>query len=218
MEHAFIENIFKEGNRYFIKIPFNVWKECETKGLIPVKVSIENTVFECKLIPKGEGVYYIPVKKEMMNQINDTEKHSISFKIINGLTRINHDSPYSTNNPVRKIDTIKSVNYPKKGYCGQICLAMLTGKSVEEIINITKAKAWQYSFSKIIETLDYFGISHDTKIIYTKGNPFVYPKCCIVNRRCNNIYHFSLYYKGKYYDTDPVDTDMIVGYLKINIE
>lgn len=63
MAYTFEETIFRSGNQYFIKIPFNVWEECNQKGLIPVKVSIEGCTFECRLIPKGEGIYYIPIKK-----------------------------------------------------------------------------------------------------------------------------------------------------------
>lgn len=46
MTYTFAERVFKQGTRHFIKIPFNVWDECGQKGLIPVKVSIENHTFE----------------------------------------------------------------------------------------------------------------------------------------------------------------------------
>ena len=51
-----------------------------------------------------------------------------TFQIIDGLTRINHDSPYSKQHPIRKIDNIQKLVYPKEGYCGQTCIAMLTAK------------------------------------------------------------------------------------------
>lgn len=215
MACTFVEKIFKQGNRYFIKIPFNVWEEFGQKGMIPVKVSIEDYAFECRLIPKGEGIYYIPVTKKLVNQIKDVV--SVSFEVINGLTRINHDSPYSKENPIRKIDTIESVTYPKAGYCGQICIAMLTGLSVNEIVNVMQTKAWQCSFSKLIETLDYFGILHGDKIIYIKEKEFILPECCIVNIKDGKISHFVLYYKGKYYDTKPIILSKIIGYLEIVI-
>ena len=31
MTYTFEEKIFKQGNRYFVKIPFNVWEECGQK-------------------------------------------------------------------------------------------------------------------------------------------------------------------------------------------
>lgn len=215
MTYTFAEKQFKQGNRHFIKIPFNVWEECGQKGLIPVKVSIDGCTFECRLVPKGGGIYYIPITKNIVNQIHSDDEISISFQIINGLTRINHDSPYSKEHPIRKIDNIQGVTYPKAGYCGQICIAMLTGLSVDEVIDVMQAKAWQCSFSKLLETLDYFGILHDDKITYTKGKEFILPECCIVNVKDEQINHLVLYYKGHYYDTKGIGFENIIGYLEI---
>lgn len=218
MTHTFTEKLFKQGNRYFIKIPFNIWEECGQKGLVPVKVSIEGFTFECRLVPKGEGTYYIPITKNVVNQIEGVDEIRISFEVISGLTRINHDSPYSKYNPIQKIDNIQSVTYSKAGYCGQICIAMLTGLSVNEVVDVMQTKAWQCSFAKLLETLDYFGISHDDKITYTKGKEFDLPECCIVNIKDVQISHLVLYYKGKYYDTKDIEFDKIIGYLGIIVD
>lgn len=218
MKYTFSGKLIQQGTRYFIEIPFNIWEEWGRKGLIPVKVCIQDYIFECRLVPKGRGVYYIPVKKQMADQLGGSNDLGISFEVISGLTRINHDSPYSKENPVRKIDGIKSVTYPKSGYCGQICIAMLTGLSVEEVIDIMQSKAWQCSFSKLLETLDYFGISHDDKVIYTRGREFSLPDCCIVNVRADEISHFVLYYKGNFYDSSEIDPNKIIGYLRILTE
>lgn len=186
-----------------------------------MRVFIEGTggcAFECRLVPKGEGNYYIPILKNIVNQIPCDDEINISFEIINGLSRINHDSPYSKENPIRKIDNIQAVTYPKDGYCGQICVAMLTGLSVDEVVDVMQAKAWQCSLSKLLETLDYYGISHSDKIIYTKGKEFVPPKCCIVNVKDGQISHLSLYYKGQYFDTKHIDFHDIIGYIEIVVE
>ena len=96
MTYTFTEKLFKQGNRYFIKIPFNVWEKCGQKGMVAVRVYIEeNCTFECKLIPKGEGTYYIPIRKNVIHQINSVDALSVAFEVISGLTRINCDSPYS---------------------------------------------------------------------------------------------------------------------------
>ncbi len=218
MIYSFIEKLLKQGNRNFIKIPFNVWEECGQKGLIPVKVSIKDCIYECKLVPKGEGVYYIPIPKSVMNKIDISNEISISFEVISRLTRINHDSPYTKENPIRKIDNIQNVTYPKAGYCGQICISMLTGLGVDEIVDIMHSKAGQCSFSKMLETLDYFGISHDDKITYTRGKEIILPDCCIVNVHTGQTSHFVLYYKGKYYDSTDINADKIIGYLTIIVE
>lgn len=65
MNFSFKEKVFKEGNRYFIRIPFNLWVETGKKGLIPIKATIMEASFQCKLISKGGGLYYIPVPKKL---------------------------------------------------------------------------------------------------------------------------------------------------------
>ena len=62
MIYRFSAFIYTEGGRAFIKIPFNLWDETGLKGNIPCRVSINGVYFECKLIPKGNGKYLIPVK------------------------------------------------------------------------------------------------------------------------------------------------------------
>lgn len=218
MEYTFTEKLFREGNRSFIKIPFNVWEECGKKGLVPVRVTLQDCVFECRLIPKGDGIYYIPVTKNVMNKIDSSGGIKVSFEVLSGLTRINHDSPYSKENPIRRIDSIQSIAYDRDGYCGQLCIAMLTGLSVEEISDIMQARAWQCSFSKLIETLDYFGIAHDDKVVYTRGKEVPLPECCIVNAKAERMGHFALYYKGKYYGGLDIEPDKITGYLRIVVE
>ncbi len=217
MGYTFKNEMFKEGNRYFIKVPFNVWEECGQKGLIPVKVSIGSIHFECRLVPKGSGIYYIPILKKLISQIMAEDSDGF-FEIIDGLTRINHDSPYSKQHPIRKIDDIHRLVYSKEGYCGQTCIAMLTGQSVESIIDIMHAKAWQCSFAKLIETLDYFGIRHEDRVIYTHGEKFILPKCCIVTVRDERISHYVLYYEGHYYDAKEIHFNEIISYLEIIAE
>jgi hypothetical protein len=191
--------VLKESNRVFIKIPFNVWEKCGQKGLIPVEVEVLGINFECKLVPKGNGIYYIPVIKEIYKNIAFDEEIDTKFKIISGLSRINSYSPYSKENPIRKIDGITYLRQPHNGCCGQACLAMLAGISVDEVIKIMKSTKWQVSLSKVIETLDYFGFTHK-KPIYTKGRKVELPKCCIVNVRGESKSHLLIYYDAKYYD------------------
>lgn len=69
MRYKFEGKCTQEGNRHFIEIPFNVWEVCEQKGNIPVEVTIEQISFECKLIPKGQGWYYIPLIKKYLTQL-----------------------------------------------------------------------------------------------------------------------------------------------------
>jgi hypothetical protein len=199
MIYNFKSIIHNEGNRSFIKIPFNVWEECGQKGLIPVEVELSDISFECKLVPKGNGIYYIPVIKEVCKKIDFHSELDVHFKIIDGLSRINSNSLYSKENPIRNIDGITYIRQQHNGYCGQTCLAMLAGISVDEVIKIMKSSKHQASISKVIETLDYFGFSHE-KPVYTKGRNVELPKCCILNFRGESKSHLSIYYDGEYYD------------------
>lgn len=102
MMYTFTENLYRQGNRYFIRIPFNVWETCNQKGMLPARVTVEDTVFECKLISKGAGTYFIPVSKAVAQQLNSDGEIPVSFEIIRELTRINKNGPYTTDHPVRK--------------------------------------------------------------------------------------------------------------------
>lgn len=213
MNYKFNGKIFLEGNKAFIEIPFNVWEECNQKGNIPVKVNLKGLVFECKLVPKGKGSYYIPVKKEYLQDIDTNEELEISFELINGLTRINNNSPYSIKNPIRKIDNIELVVQTKKGLCGHAVVAMLSGISIGEVI---KLMGLQSSMSKVIEALNYYGIAHSSKMVYNLKENTKLPKCCIVNTKG----HLMVFYEGKYYDSyagilDTFDFNEITGFLEI---
>jgi hypothetical protein len=213
MNYKFNGKIFFEGNKAFIEIPFNVWEECGQKGNIPVKVTIDDFAFECKLLPKGKGIYHIPIIKSILNEIAPNKELEISFELISGLTRINNDSPYSLDNPIRKIDSINFITQPKNGLCGQTSVAMLTGASLEEVISLMGSKC---SLSKVIETLDYYGIAHSSKMIYNLKEDGNLPKCCIINTEG----HLTVFYDGKYYDSskgilESLDLNKITGYLEI---
>jgi hypothetical protein len=213
MNYKFIGKIFFEGNKAFIEIPFNVWEECNKKGNIPVRVSLKGSDFECKLVPKGKGNYYIPVKKEYLEEGDINQEIEISFELINGLTRINNNSTYSLENPIRKIDNIELVVQNKKRLCGQAVVSMLSGATMEEVI---KLMGPQSSMSKVIEVLDYYGIAHSSKMIYNLKENTKLPKCCIINSKG----HLMVFYEDKYYDPyigilSTFDINIITGFLEI---
>ncbi len=167
MQYSFKAALFKNGNKAFIEIPFNVWEKCGKKGLIPVDVMIDDVSFECKLVPKGNGVYYIPVVKVVLDKISSEEDLQVKFNVIDKLKRIKNNSPYSKENPIRKIDSIKSIIQEQKGCCGYSCIAMLAGISIEEAIKALNCDTRKISGSIMMEALDYFGIIYADKITYT---------------------------------------------------
>lgn len=213
MIYKFNGEIFEDGNRLFIRIPFNVWDECSQKGNIPVKVTIDDFSCECKLVPKGNGIYYIPIKKSDLKKISINKEKKISFELISELSRINNNSPYSLERPVRKIDSIEIIIPSKDGLCGQACIAMLSRVPLNEIINLMGSKC---SFGKVIETLNYFGIAHSTKMVYGIKQGSNFPKCCIINTKG----HLMIFYDGKYYDPnngvmEEFDLSKITSFLEI---
>ena len=71
----FFESLIKtEGNKSYIEIPFNVWEETGLKGNIPAKRVVNEIEFECKLLPKGKGNYWIPVKKSIAMEFDKNDR------------------------------------------------------------------------------------------------------------------------------------------------
>lgn len=208
MIYRFSAVIYTEGGRAFIKIPFNVWEETGIKGNIPCRVSIRGVFFECKLIPKGYGNYLIPITKKTLSALAAEEEYEIEMEPIGGLSRINHDSPYSREHPIRKIDGIETIPI-QAGFCGHCCVAMLADVPLSDVVELMgKGHA---SWSKILEALDYYGISYASKAVYIKGGVCQLPQCCIVN----NDNRFTLWYKGSFCGVTDVDPKQTVSYIEI---
>lgn len=210
MIFKFVASIFILGKRAFIKVPFNVWDKTGLKGNIPSKISFSDISFECKLIPKGDGVYFIPVAKKFLSKKEEGKEYEIKMEIIEKLSRIDSCSPYSRENPIRVIDSISIISVPK-GLCGHACVAMLAGISLKDIITLMgKGPA---SWSKIMEALDYYGITYAPKVVHTRGKEFKLPPCCILH----NDNRFILWYKNSYCGVSDVDGKNTIGYLEISV-
>lgn len=156
MRFEFETTLLEESNRTFAPIPFNVWERAGQKGNVPCRVDIGAYSFECKLLPKGRGMYWIPIGKKIARSISHESPIIVTLELIDSLTRINQNSPYSREEPIRKIDAINPIAI-RPGFCGQCCVAMLAGVSLDSVIELMgKSHA---SWSKILEALDYYGIS-----------------------------------------------------------
>lgn len=208
MQYTFEGKKIVDGNRTFIDIPFNMWDITGRTGNIPAKVVVDGILFECKLIPKGNGWYYIPVKKAIAEKLKET--FEVSFEVVDTLSRINHNSPYSKNKPIRAIDSIEEIEIVP-GYCGHCCVAMLAGVSLHDVLQVMgKAEG---SWSKIMETLDYYGIQYAPKMVYPRGKDICMPRCCIAYIDGG----FKLWYEGRYYGSEVAEQPKIVSYLEIAV-
>ena len=86
--------------------------------------------------------------------------------------------------------------------CGQACIAMITGKDIEEVMKDMKTSG-PTSIGQLIEILDFYGVKHakkNTRI--SKKNPAPY-KYSILTVHTNAGYtHWTLLYDNKYYDPE----------------
>ncbi len=110
-------------------------------------------------------------------------------------------SPYNYNNPIRKIDSINYIKEPTGYLCGQSVIAMLANVSVDEIISVMEHDKGA-GIPMMKETLKYYGLKTATKtrVKYIEG-AFL-PECCILSVQLSGYGHWSLYYKGKFYDPE----------------
>lgn len=66
------------------------------------------------------------------------------------------------------------------------------------------------SWSKILEALDYNGITYGKKAVYTKGKEYKLLECCILNND-----GFVLWYKESYYEVRDIDPKKTVSFLEV---
>ena len=96
---------------------------------------------------------------------------------------------------------INYVQQPTFQTCGQACIAMLTGESIEDVIITMKTKG-PTSIGQLIEALDYYRVKHAEKNKrISKKNP-KYSDISILTVHMPNYSHWVLYYKGKFYDPE----------------
>jgi len=110
-------------------------------------------------------------------------------------------SPYSMEKPIRKIDSITYIEQPTGYLCGQSVIAMLAGVTVSEVIE-TMQNDKGTSTQELRDALKWYGFKTATKarLKYIEGTKL--PDCCILSVMLPDYGHWSLYYKGKYYDPE----------------
>ena len=108
-------------------------------------------------------------------------------------------SPYSYTKPIRKIESIKYIEQPTEYLCGQVVIAMLADVSVNEVINVMKNDKGT-GVPLMREALKYYGLKTAKRLKYTEG--MALRECCILSLSLPGYGHWSLYYKGKYYDPE----------------
>ncbi len=220
MKYEFEGTVEFRENENTIAVPFNVWEVCEKVGDAPVRVCFDDVCFICELVPRGQGYYDIPVSQEILAKVTLGKKYRMSIEIVGNVVAIGADSPYSVEHPIRHIDKIDLVTQPWDGLCGQSCIAMIAGTTLDEASDIMKCREWQANMSKMIATLEYLGIRHADRIVYTLGKETELPKCCIIMEKMGRYSHYLVGFEGKYYDPNlgilkEFDLSQVIGYLEI---
>lgn len=220
MRYFFDGKIEKEDNIYSIRIPFNVWEVCKQRDVIQADILMDNNVIRCELLPEKKGNYKIHLSEEEVVHIDKEQVHKILLHIGESLIRMDQNSPYSIENPIRVIDSIDIINQPIDGLCGQTCVAMLAGVTIAEVMSVMDCREWQATMGKMISALNYYGLDHNDIIVYTEGKQAILPKCCVMMEKMGLFCHYLLHYDGKFYDPnfevfEEYDMSKLLGYLEV---
>nr|WP_302019819.1 hypothetical protein [uncultured Acetatifactor sp.] len=226
MRYFFQSVVEKKDKGYMIQIPFNVWEVCKQRDIIQAEVILDNKIIECELLPiengksSFQGNYEIHIGDDDAVSVELGVPHKILLHISGSLIRMDQNSPYSFENPIRRIDGIDVIIQPEDGLCGQSCVAMLAGNTIAEVISVMDCREWQATMGMMISALNYYGIDHADVINYTEGRDTVLPKCCIMMEKMGRFCHYLVHFDGKYYDSnlgvlEEYDMSELLGYLEI---
>ncbi|MBO4515005.1 MAG: DUF1905 domain-containing protein [Lachnospiraceae bacterium] len=220
MRYFFESKLERNDSGYVIDIPFNVWEVCKQRDVIQADIVLDNRIIQCELLPKEKGNYYIQLEDEDASGIELGTPHQILLHVTGSIIRMDQNSPYDFDHPVRKIDSMQVIKQPEDGLCGQACVAMLAGRTIAEVITIMDCREWQATMGRVISALNYYGIDHADVINYNEGREVVLPKCCIMMEKMGRYCHYLIHYDGLYYDSNlgilqEYDMSKLLGFLEI---
>lgn len=220
MRYYFESQVEKAEDGYKIAVPFNVWEVCKQRDVILGDIVLDNAHIDCELRPYEKGNYFIHIDADQTVPVELNVPHKILLHITQSLIRMDQNSPYDFDHPIRQIDGVDIIIQPEDGLCGQACVAMLAGKTIAEVIMVMDCREWQATMCRVISALNYYGIDHSQVINFTEGKPVVLPKCCILMEKMGRYCHYLVHFDGKYYDSnlgilEEYDTTKLLGYLEI---
>ena len=150
----------------------------------------------CPKIEKGlHGQYRYTLDDYIKNNSIDISKDENIYNYIFPIKR----SPYSYEKPIRKINSIKYIKEPTGYLCGQSVIAMLANASVDEVIDVIGHDKGT-SVADLDSALTWYGIKHGKRQKCT--DDAILPDICILSLKLPGYGHWSLYYKGTYYDPE----------------
>ena len=203
-----------------IPIPFNIWEVSRLRDVIQADVKIDGRSLECELLPKEKGSYEIHLGDADVDGLELGVSYNILLHVSATLIKMDQNSPYSLEHPIRRIDSVNVIIQPEDGLCGQSCVAMLAGVTIEDVNKVMECREWQATMGHVISALNYYGLDHSDVIVFTQGRDETLPKCCIMMEKMGRFCHYLVYYDGKFYDSnlgvlEEYDMSKLLGYLEI---
>ncbi len=98
------------------------------------------------------------------------------------------------------VEEVKYVHEPTDLQCGQAVLAMLSGVSVETIIDLVGTDR-ETNLKQMFSALDVLGINYARQRIEVAEKSQL-PEVCILSLETPRCWHWSLYFKGVFYDPE----------------
>ena len=108
-------------------------------------------------------------------------------------------SPYSFDNPIRRIASIHFLEQPTEYLCGQAVIAMLAGVSVNDVVAVMQ-NDMGISTPLMRAALTHYGIKTAKRVPYAED--MALPECCILSLKLPGYGHWSLHFRGQYYDPE----------------
>ena len=220
VKYLFESRIEKKDTGYMIPLPFNIWEVSRLRDVIQADVKIDGRSLECELLPKEKGSYELHLGDGDADGLKLDVNYEILLHVGATLIRMDQNSPYSLDNPIRRIDGVNVIIQPADGLCGQSCVAMLAGVTIEDVNKVMDCREWQATMGHVISALNYYGLDHSDVIVFTQGKDAVLPKCCIMMEKMGRFCHYLIHYDGMFYDSnlgvlDEYDMSKLLGYLEI---
>ncbi len=221
MRYLFEAELQSKDNGFAVNVPFNVWEVVKQRDAFKADLVIENEIVPCDLNPLEKGRYELFFEKKDGLELKEGTPYEMLLHVHGSLAPMDGESPYSIDNPIRKIDGIDIQVQNGDGLCGQTCVAMLAGVTIEDVCEVMNCREWQATMGKLISALNYYGIDHSDIIVYSNESEEVkLPKCALMIEKLGRFGHYLVAYDGKFYDPnkgimDEYDYSKLVGYLEI---
>jgi hypothetical protein len=98
------------------------------------------------------------------------------------------------------VDSVTYIKEPDSLQCGQAVLAMLLGKTVDEIIE-TVGTERETKLKDMFCCLDLYGVKYSGDRVQVESKSEL-PEICFLSLETPRCWHWSLYFKGMFYDPE----------------